>query len=70
MSLREGREPHSCLASDIAIWRKTLAADKDSELLTRIKTWPEFKRPLGDNMKIWRMYCGMNRREAARRGLT
>lgn len=63
------RESHTCVAEDARRYREIATNDLDRDLLRKMNDWREFKVPLGQNIRIWRLFCGIVRREAYRRGI-
>jgi len=60
---------HECVANEVNTYRQLAKKDADEALVRKITNLEEFKRPLMKNNRAWRLYCGIMRREAYKRGL-
>lgn len=60
---------HTCIAKDVAQYKKMAAREPDRELLARIATWPEFERSMTELIPTWRRFITIYLQEAHARGL-
>lgn len=58
-----------CISAELNQYRELAKLKSNSNLIVMMKNTKAFHQPMRENNRLWRLYCGVMRREAHKRGL-